>query len=335
MKDQTALFLGKFQPPHLGHVRTILRVHREYAKVIIGITRDRKVMEGEEVKAIFDEVFASFDSIETMLIEGVVEQGTAKIPEGVDVILSGNRKVLERLEGKYPTKFVERTEGIGYSATEIRNISLGTKALSLRKLNTDLKMEVTDIGRLKPLEKVLPSHLANIQTMIEKEGIVRKPLIVDREYGVVLDGSHRYAYLMKEGYRKAPVIFVDYEDESIFVGNHLRHRFVKDENFTISKAEVRERALHEKLYPPRTTRHFFPFRKEDHPVALQELQKGAPRDIGHLIEQIPTEEEIRIDRNYIAEIDEEIRIIEKYLQEQIETKRYLQRQIEMMENERK
>ena len=88
---------------------------------------------------------------------------------------------------------------------------------------------------------------------------MNRPLIIDKKYKIVLDGSHRYALLYSLGYKFAPVIEVDYSNESIFVGNHLHHRFLYDKKKRISKKEVINRALKGKLYNPRTTRHFFPF----------------------------------------------------------------------------
>jgi len=332
MKNKVAIFLGKFQPPHLGHVRTILRVSKMYSKLIIGITEDKMVMEASDVKAIFDEIFIDYSSIEVKVISGVVENNTVKLPKDIDIVLSGNQKVLNILSKRYKTQFIARTEGLGYSGTELRKTSFTNKAISLKQSNNNLTMELMEIKKLKPLEKVLPSHLKNIQKMIESDGMIKKPLIVDKEDGIVLDGSHRYAYLLKQGYIYAPVILVDYNDEAIFVGNHLKHRFLKDETFTISKTEVRSRAINENLYPPRTTRHFFPFRKENFPVTLDELKKGDSYNIDYLIGDLSLEDEIVVDKNYINEIDEEIMIIEKYLQEQKETKSYLLEQIQMMKD---
>ena len=34
----TAFFPGKFHPPHIGHVQTILDILPDYDKVIIGVT---------------------------------------------------------------------------------------------------------------------------------------------------------------------------------------------------------------------------------------------------------------------------------------------------------
>ena len=332
MKKGVGLFLGKFQPPHLGHIRTILNIKDNYSQLIIGITEDKKILNPSEIQAILMDIFKDFTNIEVIVIKGIVEQGTAKLPSDIDVVLSGNHKVLDKLSSKYKTEFVARTEGIGYSATEIRNTMLGSKMLSLKNSNTNLKMELVKITTLKPLELVLPSHLNNIEAMIERDEVVKKPLIVDRKEMIILDGSHRYAYLYAKGYEYAPVVLVDYDDEAIFVGQHLRHRFLKDESFTISKVEVRQRAIHEKLYTPRTTRHFFPFRKENFPVALEQLQKGENRDISHLLENISLVDEIALDKGYIDEIDEEIVVIQDYLKEQYQTKKYLESQIEMMES---
>jgi len=332
MTKYTGLFLGKFQPPHLGHIRTILNLKNSYSRLIIGITEDEKILKPNEIKVILIDIFKDFKNIKVIVVKGIVENGTAQLPKGVDVILSGNYKVLDKLSSLYPTEFVARTEGIGYSATEIRNSMLGSKMISLKNSNTNLKMELIKMTALKPLELVLPSHLNNIQEMIERDEVVKKPLIVDRKDMIILDGSHRYAYLYGEGYEYAPVVLVDYDDEAIFVGKHLKHRFLKDENFTISKVEVRQRAIHENLYTPRTTRHFFPFRKESYPIALDELKKGKNRDISHLLEEITLLDEIALDRGYINEIDEEILVIQEYLKEQHETKKYLQSQIAMMES---
>ena len=84
-----------------------------------------------------------------------------------------------------------------------------------------------------------------------------KPIIVDNKYNIVLDGSHRYAFLLKYGYKKAPVIKVDYTDETIFVGNSLKHRFLIDKDLELNKSKIIEVALNEKLLPPKNNPTFF------------------------------------------------------------------------------
>lgn len=51
--------------------------------------------------------------------------------------------------------------------------------------------------------------------MILKDNIIFRPLIIDNKYNIVLDGSHRYVFLQKHGYRYAPCCCRFYEDESM------------------------------------------------------------------------------------------------------------------------
>ena len=197
-----------------------------------------------------------------------------------------------------------------------------------------MKYEIVSINKLLPLEKVFPTHLKNLEDMINKDGFVLKAVIADKKTGTILDGSHRYVYFLKNGYKKVPVHWADYDDEDIRVGTHLSHRFLIDGDSGISKKECRERALSGNLFPPRTTRHFFTFRKSDISLPLNKLKKGSPIDVSHLIADVDVSDEIEHNRKYIAEISEEIEIILQYLEEVSQTKRYLTEQVERMDSTR-
>lgn len=197
-----------------------------------------------------------------------------------------------------------------------------------------MKYEIVPIDSLKPLEKVFPTHLKNLERTINDDGYMLKALIVDKKNGIVLDGSHRYVYLLKNGFKAAPVYFVDYGGEDVRVGTHLVHRFLIDEDSGISKAECRERALSGNLFSPRTTRHFFTFRKSDIFLSLDQLKKAEPVDVSNLIADVDVSEEIEHNREYIDEINEEVEIIIQYLEEVSQTKKYLTNQIEAMDQSR-
>ena len=86
------------------------------------------------------------------------------------------------------------------------------------------------------------------------------------------------------------------------------------------------------IYPPRTTRHFFPFRKTDEVyVPLSSLEKGEPVDVKHLIANVDVDYEIHHNRKFIQEIEDEIDELIRYLDEVRQTKKYLKKQIEGME----
>jgi len=193
-------------------------------------------------------------------------------------------------------------------------------------------MNIVSIDKLKPLELVFPYHLKNLNKMIIKSGIIKTPIIADKKTGVVLDGSHRYVLLLKSGYLMVPVKFVDYDDENIRVGSRLIHRYLVDGPINISKAEVIERGMSGNLFPPRTTRHFFPFRKNEFiNLELDVLKKGDPVDVSEYIAEVDIEYEINHNRKYLDEIEYEFDELIRYMEEIRQTKEYLKEQIKLME----
>ncbi len=195
----------------------------------------------------------------------------------------------------------------------------------------ELKYEIVPIERLKPLERVFPTHLKNLNDLIIKDGVVQAPLLADRKTGIILDGSHRYIFFLMHGYKTVPVQFIDYDDEHMRVGTHLMHRHLVDGPVNISKAEVVRRGLTGDIYSPRTTRHFFPFRKiSNMALPLSKLEKGESRDVSKFIENVNTEEEIAHNEKFIREIEQEVDEIISCLSECKSVKHYLQFQIDKM-----
>lgn len=194
----------------------------------------------------------------------------------------------------------------------------------------DEVVELVDINFLRPLELVFDIHFINLERMILENGYIVKPLIVDKSTGTVLDGSHRYAFLLKHGYLRAPVRFVDYLSDNIRLGTKLKHRFLIDEDISLTKEECIKRAEEGNLLAPRTTRHFFSFRKKDFVVKLSELGIGQPQNIDFLLFEHSADFELEHNLNYIKELDEEVDVIVNYLAELNETKRYIKEQIALI-----
>ena len=199
-----------------------------------------------------------------------------------------------------------------------------------------MRYELVPIEKLRPLEYVFPQHLKNLTEMIYKDKVMKHPLIVEKEHGIVLDGSHRYVFLLHDSFKLAPVIYVDYNSPHIRVGTHLMHRHIVNGPVNISKKEVVRRGLGGDLFPPRTTRHFFPFRKYDSiDVPLSKLEKGEKKDVKKYVADVSIQDEIKHNKKYLSEIDEEIDEIIKYLEEVRLVEKYLNKQVEEMENETK
>ncbi|PIN76954.1 hypothetical protein COV17_00170, partial [Candidatus Woesearchaeota archaeon CG10_big_fil_rev_8_21_14_0_10_36_11] len=67
------------------------------------------------------------------------------------------------------------------------------------------EVQIVPIDTLKPLEKVFPNHLSNLNNLLLRDGFVKAPLLVDKNTGIVLDGSHRYIFFLMHGYKTVPV----------------------------------------------------------------------------------------------------------------------------------
>lgn len=120
-----ALFPGKFQPVHLGHIITIMEQYDKYDKIIIGITEDvPEVISQEERKNIFERVLKHLPKFEVVLIKGTIVNSTSSsnLPK-FDVCLTGNSDVINKLnEYGIKSKLIERSKGVAYSGTEIRTL---------------------------------------------------------------------------------------------------------------------------------------------------------------------------------------------------------------------
>jgi len=172
--------------------------------------------------------------------------------------------------------------------------------------------------------------------MIFESKIIQTPIIADEKTGIVLDGSHRYVFFLQNGYIEVPVQFVNYNNENIRVGSMLIHRHLVDEQNSISKNEVVKRGLSGDLFPPRTTRHFFPFRKNEFiNIPLENLKKGKPANVDKLIANVDIEYEIEHNKNFVKEIIHEFDELIRYMEEVRQTKIYLLNQIKLMEENKK
>lgn len=126
-KDKTALFVGKFQPPHLGHITTIMNQYGRYEKIIVGVTEgEPRVMSLEETCDILQNIFKYLPKVEIYPIKNTLDDESAipYLPKGWDVLLSGNDYILKLCKKHgWNCKYIPRSKGIGYSGTELRSLT--------------------------------------------------------------------------------------------------------------------------------------------------------------------------------------------------------------------
>lgn len=120
--------------------------------------------------------------------------------------------------------------------------------------STSQKISFVDISWLKAHEEVVSAERVHeLRKATLEWGAYKLPLLVDSESGAILDGHHRYAVGSLMGLSKLPVILVDYlNDDSISLD------VWPDCGIDcLTKEDVIEMSLSEKLFPPKTSKHAF------------------------------------------------------------------------------
>ena len=127
----TALFPIKGQPPHIGHILTIVRIYDDYDKIILHIIDNPGkyyeakdfIIPPEEVAAVFKEVFKYMPKIEVILAKKHLRDRSSfdDLPH-FDVIVTGNKDFMREMESRKPVRYVPRSTIYGFdiSGTMLR-----------------------------------------------------------------------------------------------------------------------------------------------------------------------------------------------------------------------
>ncbi|MDO8493973.1 MAG: ParB N-terminal domain-containing protein [Deltaproteobacteria bacterium] len=118
-----------------------------------------------------------------------------------------------------------------------------------------------------PHEQVTPERVDQIVATIQKEKVLKNPVIVApyKERYVVLDGTHRFAAVQALQLPTILVYVVDYFSEDVqLLPPH-------------QKETVLERAVQGKLFPPKSTRHLIAKRPLRVDIDLSLLE--SPKDL--------------------------------------------------------
>jgi len=67
-----------------------------------------------------------------------------------------------------------------------------------------------ELSILKPHEEIDLKHLEKLKKRIIKDGYIKDPIIVDKNYNIIIDGHHRVEILKEISCLKAPVHYIDY-----------------------------------------------------------------------------------------------------------------------------
>jgi len=110
------------------------------------------------------------------------------------------------------------------------------------------RVDLVEVSELREHEEVDPRHLKALRAKIQADGVLKRPIVVDRTTHVILDGEHRFNALKQLGCTRVPLIFVDYNSPSIQVKAWRRQE-------RLTKQDVIEAGATDRKLRPKTSRH--------------------------------------------------------------------------------
>ena len=120
---------------------------------------------------------------------------------------------------------------------------------------------------LRGHEEVIPDNLETRTSKLLSKGFY-KPIVVDRESMVILDGHHKWTAAKSLGLARIPVVMGDYlVDEGVLVD--VWPDCGKE---SVTKTEVLEMGVSGDVFPPKTSRHTLPFKIPSIRIPLSELK---------------------------------------------------------------
>ena len=143
---------------------------------------------------------------------------------------------------------------------------MNTKGLGSNSRGTFALIEASALLCHELTEK---ERLSSLYRRLYQDGILERPILVDRHSLVILDGHHRFECLKRLGCSLIPAYLVDYQDPAIRVESRRQDTWV-------SKDVVVKRGLGFEPFPPRTTRHTLGISLPPYPVQLNRLMTTRP-----------------------------------------------------------
>lgn len=125
-------------------------------------------------------------------------------------------------------------------------------------------IELIDPKRLRHIEGFSKKRALWLRRKIESEGIWTKPLAIDRQHLLVMDGQHRMEVALALQLRHVPCQLFDYEQVEVWSLRPTTHE--------VTVASIIERSLSGDIYPYKTAKHRFPEELAELSIALDELR---------------------------------------------------------------
>jgi len=136
----------------------------------------------------------------------------------------------------------------------------------------ELRPRLVRLDELREHEHYDPGHLEELLKEILRDGVLKRPILVDERTMTIIDGHHRYNCMKRLGKRYIPAYLVDYMRDEIVVEPW-------DGKPPVTKEDVIRAALTSKKLPPKSSKHMVRVGDELHHVTYIERENPTPLDL--------------------------------------------------------
>lgn len=127
-------------------------------------------------------------------------------------------------------------------------------------------IEFVPVNRLRHIEDFSPKRVAWLREKIMSEGVWTKPLALDLDHDLVMDGQHRMEVAKSLGLAVVPVVRFSYGEVSVWS--------LRPKTQEVNRRLVVERSLSDEIYPFKTVKHAFPTELPSCSYSLERLGLG-------------------------------------------------------------
>jgi L-serine kinase (ADP) len=96
------------------------------------------------------------------------------------------------------------------------------KGFEIKNSKIPIRLALKRIEDLKPHEETVAADLRGIVNTLQRDPILRHPVVADAATGAVLDGNHRLAALSELGCSTIPTALIDYQNPMVKVDRWFR-----------------------------------------------------------------------------------------------------------------
>ena len=124
-------------------------------------------------------------------------------------------------------------------------------------------VSLIDPKTLRHIEGFSAKRVAWLKNKVLSEGIWTKPLCIERDHRLVMDGQHRMEVALALGLSAVPCLLFDYQDVDVWSLRHTEE---------VTRELVIQRSLEGNIYPYKTAKHGFPIEVPVLDIPLESLR---------------------------------------------------------------